>query len=460
MSRPAFARVLGRADLLLFTVSAVLTIDTLSAAASTGVAWFTWWGLTMALFFFPYALITAELGAAWPAQGGLHVWVREGLGSRWAGLASWLYWINNAYWMPSAYLVFAATFEAIFLSSRRPARQTAIALVLTWATVGLGVLRLSLAKWIPSLAGLVKLSLFVILGLLGLVALALGRPPANDFAPHAFAPRWSDSLAFLPVLLYNALGFELPSAAGEEMRDPQRDVPRAVTRGAVLIGGVYVLGVLGILLAVPLRELSLVTGTWDALAILGRQGGRAGGVLVLLLGVAFLYALVGSVVTWTLGANRVAAAAAAEGALPAALGRLHPRFHTPYVAFVVMGLLSTGLLLGNAALAGNPQNVFWMTFKLAGICFLLSYLLVFPAFVRLRLSQPERPRPYRVPGGWPGALAGASLCWTLVLLASLLFFKPAPDSVAPLRDGLLLGAETLATVVTGLIFARQTASRP
>ena len=97
---PAFARVLGRADLLLFSVSAILTIDTLASAASMGVSWFTWWGITMVLFFIPYGLMTAELGAAWPGEGGLYVWVREAMGPRWGSLAAWFYWINNAYWMP------------------------------------------------------------------------------------------------------------------------------------------------------------------------------------------------------------------------------------------------------------------------------------------------------------------------------------------------------------------------
>jgi hypothetical protein len=82
----------------------------------------------------------------------------------------------------------------------------------------------------------------------------------------------------------------------------------------LVIAAVYTLGVLGILLAVPLRELSLVTGTWDALEALGRQWGSAGGALVLALGVGFLYACVANIVTWSLGVNRVAAAAAAEGA--------------------------------------------------------------------------------------------------------------------------------------------------
>jgi amino acid transporter len=457
-----FARVLGRADLLLFSVSAILTIDTLASAASLGVSWFTWWGITMVVFFVPYGLMTAELGAAWPGEGGVYVWVREGLGARWGSLCAWFYWINNAYWIPSVYMVFAGTFFSIFLRERLPEDlregeaatwvQAGIALVLTWLTVLLGVVRLQVSKWVPNVGAVVKVSIFGSLGLLGASALLSGRPPANDFSLGRFWPRWSDSLAYLPVLYYNALGFELMSSAGDEMKDPQRDVPRVVLLSGLLISVIYTLGVAGILLAVPLSELSLLTGTWDALAALGRMWGGAGDAVVLLLGVGFLYACIANIVTWSLGVNRVAAAAAEEGALPAFLGTLHPTFKTPYVAFAVMGAIASALLVGNAALASTASNAFWMVFKLSGLCFLLSYLLLFPAFVALRRKQPAHPRPYRMPGSPLAVTAAAVVCWLAIALMCVLFFKPSPggDPAQAVRESWLLGLETLATLLVGL----------
>jgi amino acid transporter len=157
-------------------------------------------------------------------------------------------------------------------------------------------------------------------------------------------------------------------------------------------------------------------------------------------------------VTWSLGVNRVAAAAAEEGMAPAVLGRLHPRFKTPYVAFVVMGLVSTALLCGNAMLSSNPQNVFWMIFKLSSLCLLLCYLAMFPAFLRLRYTRPDTPRPYRLPGGRPGAWLATVVCWVFVFLTCLLFFRPAPGSADPTREALLLAGETLATLLLGAAF--------
>jgi amino acid transporter len=457
-----FDRVLGRADLLLFSVCAILTIDSLASAASMGVSWFTWWLITMVVFFVPYGLVTAELGAAWPGEGGVYVWVREGLGPRWGSIVAWLYWINNAYWIPAVYLVFAGTFHTIFLKGRiSPAfdegqgavwLDAAIAIALTWFTVGIGIVRLEVSKWLPNLGALVKVAIFLSLGALGLQYLFSGRPPANDFSLASFVPRWSDSLAFLPVLLYNTLGFELMSSAGEEMKEPQRDVPRVVLLSGALICVIYVLGALGILVIVPLEKLSLLTGTWDALALLGQQWGSAGQAVTLLLGIGFLYACIANVVTWSLGVNRVAAAAAEEGMAPRLLGRLHPRFKTPYVAFVVMGIVATVLLAGNATLSSNPQNVFWMIFKLSSLCLLLCYLAMFPAFLRLRYTRPHTPRPYVLPGGLPGAWLATVVCWVFVFLTCLLFFQPAPNSQNGMWEAILLGAETLATLLVGVVF--------
>lgn len=448
---PALERVLGRWDLVLFTVCAILTMDTLASSAAMGAAWFSWWVITMVVFFIPYGLITAELGSAWPGEGGVYIWVREAFGPRWGSMVAWMYWINNAYWIPSVYLIFAGTFGQIFLKTHSPWQEAGIAIVLTWITVAIGIVRLEVSKWVPNLGAVVKTLIFLALGVLGLSALFRGRSPANDFSLSAFVPKWNDTLAYLPALLYSTFGFELMSSAGGEMRDPKRDVPRVILWSGALIAILYSFAIGGILFAVPIEKLSIVTGTWDALAVLGKEWGRAGDTVVFLLGIGFLYACVANVVTWSLGANRVAAVAAEEGVLPAALGRLHPRFKTPYLAFVAMGFVSTGLLVGGALLSSSQSNIFWMTFRLTALCLLLCYLLVFPAFLVLRKRRPEQPRPYRLPGG-PAAAAVASWACTLFIFgACVLFFAPSPTSQEPLKEALILGAGTAVTIAVGVL---------
>ena len=445
------ARVLGRADLVLVTVCAILTIDTLASSAAMGFSWFSWWIITMTVFFIPYGLITAELGSAWPGEGGVYIWVREAFGPRWGSTAAWLYWINNATWAPSVYLIFAGTFGQIFLKTHSPWQEAGIAIVLTWLTVLVGIVRLEVSKWLPNIGALVKVLIFTALGVLGLSAVFRGRPPANDFSLKQLLPKWNDSLAYLPALLYSTFGFELMSSAGEEMKNPKRDVPRVIFWSGALIAILYSFAIGGILFAVPIEKLSIVTGTWDALVVLGKQWGRAGDTVVFLLGIGFLYACVANVVTWSLGANRVAAVAAEEGMLPEALGRLHPRFKTPYLAFVWMGIVSTGLLVGGALLSNSQSNIFWMTFRVTALCLLLCYLLVFPAFLVLRNRRPDQPRPYRLPGGRGAAAVAAWICTLYIFGACVLFFVPSPTSQEPVKEAIILALLTLATLVVGYL---------
>ena len=460
--RPAFARVLGRADLLLFSVSAILTIDTLASAASMGLTWFGWWAITMVLFFVPYGLITAELGAAWPGEGGLYVWVREAMGPRWGSLAAWFYWINNAYWVPAVYMVFAGTFHSIFLRAHLPPNlqegpgatwlQTFIALAVTWMTVGIGVVRLQVSKWVPNVGAVVKVAIFVVLGSLGMLSLLSGNPPANAFSWRGLVPDASASLRFLPVLVYNALGFELMSSAGEEMRDPQRDVPRVILLSGLVISVVYMLGVAGILISVPLSELSLLTGTWDALAALGKPWGAGGDALVLALGIGFLYACVANIVTWSLGVNRVAAAAAAEGALPAALGHLHPRYNTPAPRVHHHGDRQ------QRAAAGQRRDVVERRQRVLDD--VQAVRVVLPDLVPDGLpglcpAAAEAGRPAAAlpdAGGLGVAWTAAIVCWLFIALACALFFKPSPDidPAQARREMWLLAAETLVTLAVGL----------
>jgi len=448
---PALERVLGRSDLVLFTVCAILTIDTLASSAAMGYAWFSWWAITMVIFFVPYGLITAELGAAWPGEGGVYVWVREAFGPKWGSFVAWMYWINNAYWIPSVYLIFAGTFGEMFLKTQSPWQDAGIAIALTWVTVAIGVVRLEISKWVPNLGAVVKALIFLALGVLGLSAIFKGRPSANAFSPGGLLPRWNDSIAYLPALLYSTFGFELMSSAGGEMRHPKRDVPIVILWSGALIAVLYSFAIGGILFAVPTGKLSIVTGTWDALSVLGRQWGRAGDTVVFLLGLGFLYACVANVVTWSLGSNRVAAVAAEEGVLPEALGRLHPRFRTPAFAFVVMGFVSTGLLVGGALLSSDQSNIFFMTFRLTSLCLLLCYLLVFPAFLVLRKRRPDQPRPYVAPGGPVGAAIAAWVCTLYIFGACVLYFVPSPTSQAPLKEALILAGEMVVTIVVGYL---------
>ena len=119
----------------LFTVSAIVLLDTLAASASIGVSSITWWFLLGMLFFIPYGLISAELGTTYPEQGGIYAWVRDAFGPRWGTRVTWLYWLNTTIWNASIFVLFAGVFAQMFVPDLSLAAKLTIAISVNWLVV-------------------------------------------------------------------------------------------------------------------------------------------------------------------------------------------------------------------------------------------------------------------------------------------------------------------------------------
>jgi amino acid transporter len=435
-----FRRVMRRLDVTLFTVCAILVIDQLAASAAIGTSSIFWWIFTLIFFFVPYALISAELGAAYPEEGGIYAWVRRAFGPRWGARASWLYWVNVALWMPSVYVLFAGMFSQMFAPEMSLWTKISIGVGMTWITVYINVISLNVGKWVPNVGAIIKALIMVAIGIGGAV-FALRHGVANNMDLPNYAPTWEAGLAFLPVIVYMFMGFELMSGASEEMSNPQRDVPMAIAISGILISAFYLLATVGMLIALPVKEIGLIEGLLDSLHRLFDE--YAGGALfVTLLGVGALFTFLANMVTWTMGANRSAAEAAERGDLPRIFGALHSEHRTPANAAIMTGVVSTLVTVLYGFLAASAEDLFWTLFAFSSIVFLLPYLLMFAAFVALRRLDADRPRPYRVPGSPGIARTLAGVCALFILQAIALFIW-APGSEQDLNR--------TATIVVGVL---------
>ncbi|MAT43820.1 MAG: amino acid permease [Anaerolineaceae bacterium] len=436
-----FKKVMRGLDMTLFTVCAILVIDTLAPSAAIGPSSISWWLITLVLFFIPYGLITAELGTTYPEQGGLYIWVKRAFGEKWAARTTWLYWINVALWMPAVYVLFAGMFSQLFFPEMGLWGQIIIGVVMTWITVWIGVVSLETSKWVPNIGAILKALIMVVIGIAAFVY-AGKNGVANDLSFANLLPTWDAGLFFLPVIVYNFMGFELMSGAGDEMQNPGKDIPRSIITAGLLITVFYLLGTVGMLMALPLEDLGLVEGIIDTLRILIGDSGF-GGAVVMILGIGALYSFLANMVTWTMGANRTAAEAADDGELPAVFGKLHPVNKTPVSAFVITGVVSTVVIILYGFMAGNAEDLFWTLFAFSSMVFLLPYLGLFPAFLKLRKIDPDRVRPYRVPGGHGLATAMVVICMVFIVQA-IVFFVWVPGEpidwayAAPVLIGVVL----------------------
>ncbi len=454
-AQPAQRRAFGLASMVLFSVSAILVADTVASSAALGVAGLTLWLVAGVFFFLPYGLVTAELGSAWPDEGGIYVWVREAFGSRWATVTSWLYWVNVAFWAPSVFVLIAGIVRSVWWPDMPRPVEVGIVLFLlaTMAAVGIAPMRLS--KWVPDTSAALKTALLLFLGLGG-ASYAATHGVANSFAPSQWVPSLQQDLTYLPVVIFSLMGFELMSSAGDEIENPKRDVPKMVGFAGVIILCVYMFATFGILACVPLKDISIVTGISDALALVFQSALGGLGWPFYLAIVVLIYALFGTMATWSMGANHAIAAASRDDAVPPAFGK-ESRWATPWFSAMLMAVIGGSVTVLNYALFATEESVFWTIFALSSCVFLLPYLLMFPAALVLRRTHAERPRPYRVPGGRWGIVIAAVLCEVTVATALFLFFYAVPKGTPKeLYWAVTMGGSAIC-VGTGLWFARKRA---
>lgn len=477
----------ARFDILFFLICTLVGLDTIGSVAAKGPEGFSWLLILGILFFIPYALLTSELGSAFPEEGGPFVWTRLAFGRLVAAVNALIYWVSNPIWVGGTLSILAATtFQDFFFTLGGPhirhlggtsLGEIIFVFAFIWFTVIAAILSFNIGKWIPTIGAFVRIAVLSVFTI-SVVLYAL-KNGVHGFGAGDFGITYIGFIGLVPVLFFNYVGFELPSAAGEEMKDPQRDVPFTVFRSA--IGTVLLYGgpILAILLVLPQARVTSLSGFIDSIkTVFTVYGGSIaadgtptlaglGAVLGGLCAIAFILALLSSGTTWVMGADRAQAMAALDGAAPRILGTFSARFGTPIAVNLLSGIIATiVMLLAFALSSGDANKYFAAVLGLAISTTTISYLAIFPALLKLRLSHPHVPRPYRIPGGIAGAVVATVLTTGFALLATVALLYPGigtatPDSSLPTGftgvDGRTQYEATqllplLAFVVIGLLF--------
>ena len=436
----------GRLDMVFFLLCTLVGLDTIGSVASNGAQGFTWLIFLVPVFFVPYALLTSELGSAFPAEGGPYVWTKLALGRFVGGVNAIFYWISNPIWLGGSLCIVAvATFEQFFFNLG--GWEYLFGLLFIWMAIGSVILSAGIGKWLATAGAWARV---LVLGFFTLsVAVYAIEHGIHGVGAGRFAPTYPAFIALVPLLFFNYVGFELPSAAGGEMKNPQKDVPFAVVRSAAFTVILYGVPVLMILLVLPLNQVTSFGGFVDAMkTVFTVYGGHvapsgqvalggAGSVLGHVAAALFIVALMSSGATWMMGANRAQAVACYDGAGPRILGRFSERYGTPTPINVLSGIVaSIVMILAFLFTHGSTAKYFSATLGLAISTTTISYLAIFPALFLLRRKLPDVHRPYRIPWGNAGAaLASAStFLWAALATAVLLwpgFGQAHPDAALP-----------------------------
>src|SRR5438067_151757 len=264
-------------DMIFITIAAVIGIDTLGAVSSSGGQVLSWLLISAVTFLLPYGLLTAELGTTFPQEGGVYEWCKMAGGRYFAALASLLYWMSNPLWIGGTLSVTVIVAIATFFYGDPNAQvggsvltntifRIVVALIFIWGITWSAILALRVVKWLSVIGSYAKFTLFAVFTLLALAFFFGGYSTgqhiaAVDLIPHDLGLIVS---AILPVLIFNWVGFELQNGAGEEMVNPQRDVPRSLIRGGIIAVVAYTIPIAAVLFTLSASQLTNVGGFLSA----------------------------------------------------------------------------------------------------------------------------------------------------------------------------------------------------
>ena len=421
-------------DIFFFLLCTLVGLDTIGSVAHNGAQGFTWLAFMAVFFFLPYGLLTAELGSSFSQEGGLYIWTRLAFGRLAGGMAALFYWFTDPIWVGGTLALTALTAVNTFITPITGVAKYVFALLFIWATIASAIATLKYGKWLTTAGAYTRVGVLLFFTLS--VLLYALRHGLHGFAGRDFHPTYAVFIAVVPVLAFNYVGFELPCSAGDEMAEPQRDVPLMVAWSALGAILMYGLPILAILLVLPVSQITGLGGLLDAVkAVFTVYGGHvaadgtatltgAGKALGDVMAVAFVVGLITSGIAWIIGSDRTLAVACYDGAGPRGLGRFSARYGTPVAVNLLSGVVATvTMFLAFALSGGSTAKYFSAILGLTISTNMIAYLLVFPAFIRLHHTHPHVPRPYRVPGGRVGVwICGVlSTFWALLATVGLVW---------------------------------------
>ena len=432
--RHKLVKTLRRFDMLLFLVCALVGLDTLGQVASHGAQTFTWVVVLGVFFLIPYGLVMSELGTTFPQEGGQYEWMKLAWGRFTAGLGTVLYWISNPLWVGGSLAFVSASAWATYVHAIGTGTigDYAFKLLFIWLTVSVAIIGLRWGKWIPNLGALARI---LVLGLFSAtVAIYAIEHGVHGYGASAFRPTTAVFIALVPLLIFNYVGFELANGAAEEMENPQRDVPVAVLRGGMIGVLCYAIPIFGIVTVLPTSKITGIGGFLDAVRTTFTVYGPAHHILLEAMALLFIFALVTSGSAWIIGSDRALAVAGYDGGFAGWFGVFNARLGTPVRVNVLSGIVASAFMISAQLLnTGSNASTFVIVLYMATSTGLLSYLLIFPAAIKLRYSHGGVPRPYRMPLGIPGV-------WILGILTTLWIILGSWIAVFPDTIENLVGA--------------------
>ena len=396
-------KILGVFTLAMINVAAVLSIRNFPSMAIYGWECIGWYIIGTILFLIPISLAGAELATGWPEGGGVYAWVKQAFGEKGGFVAIFCEWSNNLVWFPTV-LAFIASTLAFAITpelATNPYYMFSVMMIAFWGTTAIAYFGEEASTKFSNV-GVILGSILpaVIIILFAIVWIAAGA--ATVLPPFS----WSEvvpeiNLATIPffatvILLF--AGMEMAGFHALEVKNPQKDFPRAMFFSAILIFILTVLGTLAIAFVIPADQLNLASGVMQAIQYFFTVAGipwmvAPMAVLITIGGVVLLAA-------WLIGPAKGLGVVAEEGNMPPLFNRTN-KYGAPVAVLLIQAAIGTVISLLYVFLPSVNQ-AYWILSAMTVELLCIVYVLVFLALIKLRYSKPDTPRAFTIPGGLAG----------------------------------------------------------
>jgi glutamate:GABA antiporter len=387
--KPQLKRALGAWDLTFLSVVAIANLNLVPVIAANGPITVWLWIGALIVFLLPQGITVIELAHRHPAEGGLYVWAKDAFGDFHGFMCGWAYWTTNMFYLPTllfylgGILAYAGPKGAADLADNRLFFFLLTAGLL-WATALLNIRGIGVGKWINNSGGwgaLIGTAVLVLLAIAAVWRRGVALPVAS-FIPHGMD--WGAMSSF-GVICFGLVGLELGPVMGDEIRDPQRSIPKGVLWGGILAGLVYLSATVAVLLAVPQSEVKVVQGVLQAVDKMTAAGIGARWMLTAL-AVVLAIAIAGATSAWLSGSARIIFVSGIDRYMPKIMGRVHPKYATPHIAILAIAIPSS-LLVSMSFIGATVKEAYVTLLDLSVVLQMISYLYLYAALAKVAFSE-------------------------------------------------------------------------
>lgn len=408
------SKKIGVFQLVLLSVSAIVSLRSLPLFAEMGVSIVFFLGIATVCFFIPISMAIAELSSTWPLAGGCYAWIKKAYGKSWAFYVMWAYWMESILWFPTM-LIFIVAMLAHSLSPFYSNLESnkfflvcgivSIFWVLTF--INFYGVRVSTAFSTFGVFFGTVLPICLII-FFGIYWYAKGEELNIVFSFSSVFPMFDfNNLVFFSGILLGISGIEIIAFYVNDVENPKTSIAKSVLISSFFILFVYVIGSLSVAMVVPKTEICLASGVVQALKIFFVKINMS--FIVPFLAFLLLLGSLSGMNTWILGPARGLFVTAEDGFLPKFLSRVNSK-NVPVNLLVVQAFVGSTLSVVFFLYVNSINGLIWIFVCLSFQFASFLYIMIFFSTLKLRKMYPDVYRPYKVPCVKIFSYLGISIC--------------------------------------------------